>query len=66
MVVCAILLTEYSPYDVLDVPYTATEADVKRQYRRKALLIHPDKFKHEHVEEVSSPLQPFTLHGLSS
>lgn len=43
-----------SPYEVLDITYTATEADVKRQYRKKALLIHPDKFKHENVDEVSS------------
>ena len=42
-----------SPYDVLDITYTATEADVKRLFRKKSLLIHPDKFKHENAEEVS-------------
>ena len=42
----------FSPYDILDLPVTATEAEVKRQYRKKSLLIHPDKFKHEHGMEV--------------
>jgi curved DNA-binding protein CbpA len=37
---------------VLDLPFTATEGDVKRTYRKKSLLIHPDKFKHERGVEV--------------
>lgn len=47
--------TSPSPYDVLDISYTATEADVKKHYRKKAILIHPDKFfvKHENGDEVS-------------
>ncbi|KIR67486.1 chaperone regulator [Cryptococcus bacillisporus CA1873] len=36
-----------SPYDILDLPLSASETDVKKQYRKKSLLIHPDKFKHE-------------------
>ncbi|WVQ85623.1 hypothetical protein IAT38_007789 [Cryptococcus sp. DSM 104549] len=36
-----------NPYDILDLPLSATEGDVKKQYRKKSLLIHPDKFKHE-------------------
>ncbi|OXH39444.1 chaperone regulator [Cryptococcus neoformans] len=36
-----------NPYDILDLPLSATETDVKKQYRKKSLLIHPDKFKHE-------------------
>ena len=32
---------------------TATDTDVKRQYRKKSLMIHPDKFKHENGLEVS-------------
>ena len=27
---------------------------MKKQYRKKSLLIHPDKFKHENGMEVSS------------
>jgi len=48
-----------SPYDVLDISYLAAEADIKRHYRKKTLLLHPDKWvvKHENVDEVSS-LEP--------
>lgn len=42
-----------SPYDVLDLPAFATDTEVKKQYRKKSLLIHPDKFKHEQGPEVS-------------
>lgn len=42
-----------SPYEVLDVPAFATESEVKKTYRKKSLLIHPDKFKHEQGPEVS-------------
>jgi len=30
-------------YDLLDLPFTATEADVKRAYRQASLRWHPDK-----------------------
>jgi DnaJ family protein C protein 8 len=43
-----------SPYDILDLPVSATEADVKKQYRKKSLMIHPDKFKHDQGPDVSS------------
>ena len=42
-----------SPYDILDVPYTATETEIKKTFRKKSLLIHPDKFQHERGPEVS-------------
>ncbi|KAL3810593.1 hypothetical protein ACHAXA_002457 [Cyclostephanos tholiformis] len=31
------------PYKILDIPHTASEADVKRAYRQLALKLHPDK-----------------------
>jgi DnaJ family protein C protein 8 len=43
-----------SPYDVLDVPFGATESEVKKKYRKISLMIHPDKFKHENGPEVST------------
>jgi len=53
-------LTLSSPYDVLDISYLALEADIKRHYRKKSLLIHPDKFKHEHGDEVRVLCLPLT------
>ena len=42
-----------SPYDVLDLPFDVSESEIKKQYRKKSLMIHPDKFKHERGVEVS-------------
>lgn len=47
---------------MLDLPAFATESEVKKQYRKKSLMIHPDKFKHEQGHEVSSGV---TLKGHS-
>ena len=41
-----------SPYDILDLGINATENEIKKQYRKKSLLIHPDKFKHPRGIEV--------------
>ncbi|GFZ43323.1 hypothetical protein JCM24511_01043 [Saitozyma sp. JCM 24511] len=41
-----------NPYDILDLPFGASEADVKKQFRKKSLLIHPDKYKHEQGHEA--------------
>lgn len=49
-----------SPYEVLDIPVSATEADIKKTYRKKSLLIHPDKFKHEQGPEVGAAQAPLT------
>ena len=35
-----------NPYDVLEVPIEADDKEINRIYRRKSLLIHPDKVKH--------------------
>ncbi|KAI9634503.1 uncharacterized protein MKK02DRAFT_38034 [Dioszegia hungarica] len=45
-----------NPYDVLDVPFGATETEVKRKFRKTSLMIHPDKFKHENGPEAESQL----------
>jgi len=45
-------LTFDSPYDILDLPFGATDTEIKKQYRKKSLMIHPDKFQHENGMEV--------------
>ncbi|GMK60099.1 hypothetical protein CspeluHIS016_0903160 [Cutaneotrichosporon spelunceum] len=41
-----------NPYEVLDIHAFATESEVKKTYRKKSLLIHPDKFQHEQGPEA--------------
>src|SRR5512139_1911299 len=38
-------------YQVLDVPRTATEADLKKAYRRLAMKYHPDRNPGDHEAE---------------
>lgn len=35
-----------NPYDVLEVPLEADDKEINKIYRKKSLLIHPDKVKH--------------------
>lgn len=39
-------------YNILDVPRSATEADLKKQYRRLALQLHPDKNRAPKADEA--------------
>ena len=38
-------------YQVLDVPRTATEAEIKKSYRRLAMKFHPDRNPDDHEAE---------------
>lgn len=40
------ILRNTLPWDVLGVPRDATVAECNAAYRRKSLLLHPDKFQH--------------------
>lgn len=33
-------------YSILGLKATATDDDIKKYYRRQAVLVHPDKVKH--------------------
>lgn len=35
----------YNPYDILQLDATATEEDIKKQYKAFAVIVHPDKCK---------------------
>lgn len=46
------------PFAILELPYAKPDAKaVKMQYRKKSLMIHPDKIKHERAEEAFAMLK---------
>lgn len=44
---------EMNYYEILQVEKTATDADLKKAYRKQALLLHPDR-NHGNVEEATA------------
>ncbi|CAI2171321.1 1777_t:CDS:2 [Funneliformis geosporum] len=46
-----------NPFDLLDLSPYCTEKDIKNAYRRKSLLIHPDKTSHPKAQEAFSLLK---------
>ncbi|KAI7878135.1 hypothetical protein K492DRAFT_238722 [Lichtheimia hyalospora FSU 10163] len=50
------------PFSILDLPYERLDSKtVKLQYRRKSLMIHPDKVKHDRAEEAFALLKKAEL-----
>ncbi|XP_068652882.1 uncharacterized protein [Aristolochia californica] len=43
-------------FEHLNLPFDATPEDVKRQYRKLSLLVHPDKCKHQQAKDAFSAL----------
>ncbi|KAI0078798.1 DnaJ-domain-containing protein [Panus rudis PR-1116 ss-1] len=41
-----------NPYEILDLPETATPEDVKKKYRHLSLFIHPDKTSHPRAPDA--------------
>ncbi|KAK4102829.1 DnaJ-domain-containing protein, partial [Parathielavia hyrcaniae] len=39
-------------YEILQLPRTCTDAEVKKAYRKLSLLTHPDKNGHEQADEA--------------
>ncbi|GAV60816.1 DnaJ domain-containing protein [Cephalotus follicularis] len=46
-----------NPYDYLNLPFDASPEDVKKQYRKLSLLVHPDKCKHPQAKEAFEALE---------
>ena len=38
-----------NPFEQLNLKFDATPNDVRRQYRKASLMVHPDKCSHEQV-----------------
>lgn len=53
-----------NPYDVLEVPLEADVKMINKVYRKKSLLIHPDKVKHERAIEAFDLLKKASTHLL--
>jgi DnaJ family protein C protein 8 len=49
---------QFNPFDLMNVPTTATQDDIKRQYRHLSLLCHPDKCRPEARDKAQ---KAFTL-----
>lgn len=45
-----------NPFEHLNLPFDASNDDVKRQYRKLSLLVHPDKCKHPQAKEAFGAL----------
>ncbi|KAG6432745.1 hypothetical protein SASPL_104331 [Salvia splendens] len=43
-------------FEYLNLPFTSSVDDVKRQYRKLSLLVHPDKCKHPQAKEAFGAL----------
>lgn len=41
-----------NPYERLNLRFTATPEEVRKQYRKLSLMVHPDKCKHEKAAEA--------------
>ncbi|GAB2285615.1 hypothetical protein Dimus_020057 [Dionaea muscipula] len=45
-----------NPFEYLNLPFSASPEDVKKQYRKISLLVHPDKCKHPQAKEAFGAL----------
>lgn len=41
-----------NPYEQLNLRFTATPEEIRKQYRKLSLMVHPDKCKHERASEA--------------
>ncbi|XP_011008647.1 PREDICTED: dnaJ homolog subfamily C member 8-like isoform X2 [Populus euphratica] len=45
-----------NPFEYLNLPFEASPEDLKKQYRKLSLLVHPDKCKHPQAKEAFAAL----------
>ncbi|KAF9665338.1 hypothetical protein SADUNF_Sadunf16G0112400 [Salix dunnii] len=45
-----------NPFEYLNLPFEASPEDIKKQYRKLSLLVHPDKCKHPQAKEAFGAL----------
>ena len=38
-----VTVDRFDPFEILQIPQTATDAEIKRAYRKLSLVYHPDK-----------------------
>nr|XP_033793796.1 dnaJ homolog subfamily C member 14 isoform X2 [Geotrypetes seraphini] len=48
---------DLDPFNALGVEMTASDVELKKAYRRLAVLVHPDKNQHPHAEEAFKVLR---------
>ena len=41
-----------NPYDILDLPQEASDAEIKKRFKQLSILVHPDKCKHEKASDA--------------
>jgi DnaJ family protein C protein 8 len=53
MPVCRILWSfKLNPYERLNLRFTATPDEIRKQFRKLSLMVHPDKCKHAQAAEA--------------
>lgn len=52
-----------NPYDVLDLPETSTDDQIKKKFKKMALVLHPDRCSDPRAEDafISTSRYPLTL-----
>ena len=48
-----------NPYEQLNLRFDASLEDVRRQYRKLSLLVHPDKCSHPEARQAFESLCPY-------